>query len=98
MTLKSDLTAARALIDTPEKWRKDGEVLYDSCCAVIAVTRIVDAMLTSAWGALYRELPTRFHSSSWYTDAIGDFNDDPATTHADVLSLFDRAIAAAGDA
>jgi hypothetical protein len=40
--------------------------------------------------ALVAVLPVGFGST-----LISEFNDDPDTTHADVLALFDRAIAAA---
>jgi hypothetical protein len=60
MSLKSDLTAARALIDTPEKWRKDGEAEFTSCCAVIAVCRSTIFNREGACAALYRNLPEQF--------------------------------------
>ena len=38
-----------------------------------------------AWHALSEEMPR--------SKNIGDYNDDPLTTHADVLAVLDRAIA-----
>ena len=44
MSVKDDLIAAKALIDTPEKWRQDSETLYAGCCAVIATNRVAGSM------------------------------------------------------
>lgn len=62
-------------------------VLYGGTCAMQAVTRATrdeDASL-SALIRLAAHLP-----AGW--DAIHLYNDDPSTTHADVLALFDAAI------
>jgi hypothetical protein len=99
MSLKDDLIAARALIDTPEKWVK-GKYEVNGCyCAMGAVSMAVtgSADYDSNWyvnyadkvvAALDNRLPARFPD-------VAAFNDDPATTHNDVLQLFDRAIEAA---
>jgi hypothetical protein len=112
MSLKDDLIAARALIDTPEKWRKDA-YSHDpnSCCAMIAANRTQG--LTSPYypaaHKLVEAIPeewmvaneARISSSHRYSTGqvpglyVGEYNDDPATTHADILALYDRAIEAA---
>lgn len=92
MSLADELRAAKALIDTPEKWIK-GEYARNGCfCALGAA---FEAAGWEGWklgsdieGALDAELPDGF-------DSVPQFNDHPATTHADIMSLFDRAIAAA---
>lgn len=102
MSLKEDLIAARALIDTPETWCKSpGSVVRASgdfafcawwACAIAGGDR------ESMRHALTRALPWWFKftmlgggdnsSLIWY-------NDRPPTTHADIMALFDRAVAGA---
>lgn len=103
-TIKEHLIAARALIDTPEKWSKDIRGGSSCYCAIIATNRIAggmnEAKEAGLWRALYDALPfvpdqpmiRRGHD--WSGVEVGDFNDDPTTTHADIMALFDRAIAA----
>ncbi len=102
MSLRDDLIAARALIDTPERWRKDGKVFQPSCCAVIACQRVTDRRVRDgelAVDALYVALPvgrkTPYDERDKYGEIVGSFNDSEPTTHADILDLFDRAIEAA---
>lgn len=87
MTTAEVLREARALIDTPEKWTKGyrGERL----CAVAAIASAAPRDWLPAKYALNRALG-REESVVLYR-----WNDDPATTHADVLAAFDRAIALA---
>ena len=105
MTLKSDLIAAKALIDTPEKWRKGDYGSVNTCmCALGACRAAIYGTTeynhradwhgddTAAAHALNAALPV---SGSMF--GVSDFNDAPETTHADVMALFDRAIAAAPD-
>lgn len=92
MTLHDDLVAAKALIDTPEKWGK-GNYDKDGCmCAMGALMAVTAA---SSWAVI----GTPIHVA--LTQALPDgqfavvpFNDEDETTHADVMALFDRAIAA----
>lgn len=98
MTVRENLIAARALIDTPEKWGKgldsftyDREELSCTACAHEALRRVVGKQ----WGraivaeckALQAALPDGFRE-------VPVYNDHPETTHADIMALFDRAIAA----
>lgn len=100
MAVKENLIAARALIDTPEKWGKGSKSFpldtgYDGKC--LCAHGALFQALSGNWGrsadvvttALWRVLP----NGDWRTTP--DFNDHPDTTHADIMSLFDRAIAAA---
>ena len=80
------LRRAKSLIDTPDKWIKGDRVRVvnnQRCyCAVGALEMA---------GARFRPLVRALPGGSY---TIVDFNDAPTTTHADVMALFDRAIAA----
>lgn len=94
MGVREDLVAAKALIDTPRKWRKGDYDRGGRCCAVGAVVRVVggeisDAEYSSAALALEAALLPEQGKKVFL------FNDNPTTTHADIMALFDRAIAAA---
>lgn len=106
MSLKSDLIAAKALIADPGKWIKNGYERDGCYCALGACRKAL-------WGEVWPRKNTGFSSGDFnplaaaLRDAlmarheppsIVDFNDGPNTTHADVIRLFDDAIAAAGDA
>lgn len=95
------LRAAKALIDTPEKWTK-GTLARDSI-GISVLVRSDDAVCFCVLGALGRAA-TETGPHVWAIRdslpapylAVSKFNDDPTTTHADVMALFDRAIARAG--
>ena len=101
MSVKENLIAAKALIDTPEKWFKGEYESDNGClCALGAVARAVcpkidfdeDKIgLYPEDGALAEALPFDWPKE---VNEIPDFNDAPETTHADIMALFDRAIAA----
>lgn len=89
--LVADLRAARARIADPKRWSK-GEMAYvrGYNCAETA-TRCGDVDRQSAQlQALKAALPSGFQRYHVYV-----YNDDERTTHADIVSLYDRAIAAA---
>lgn len=99
MTLRDDLIAAKALIDTPEKWAKGPGVWgSDRHCAQQSLLFKGGAM-----DAVSKALPLAWKLRQWLRGRwsclssanIIRFNDDPATTHADIMALFDRAIEAA---
>lgn len=100
MTVANDLRAAKAVIDTPEKWRKDGDPEHDDCCAIVATYRIPypDSGRRgryAMWEALFNALPRARKNYRCLDECgfvVGDFNDDPDTTHADIMDLFQRAI------
>lgn len=107
--LAKDLRAAKALIDTPDKWTKgvwardaDGADVsvddvsaavcfcsFGACKMAVGFDNCVDDMMLALGGAIPEG------SAAVSTPS---FNDHPDTTHADVMALFDRAIAAAEDA
>lgn len=86
-----NLKAAKALIDTPEKWGK-GAFEFRGCYCALGALGMAEAgtpagySLTGRW-ALQCALPNTFLS-------VDAFNDHPDTTHADIMALFERAIAA----
>jgi hypothetical protein len=98
------LRAARERIATPERWnqgwfaadaagREVSSVSPIACswCALGAVY----ATSGGARGADVEALLIAALPAECSAGDVGYFNDLPATTHADVLALFDRAIAAA---
>jgi hypothetical protein len=84
------LIRAKALIDTPEKWSSygpgDGE--NTKCC----VTALIRAARSHH---RYYHLDTLFSRANELTMTIGDWNDIPGRTHAEIMTAFDTAIAAA---
>jgi hypothetical protein len=99
-TVKENLIAAKALIDTPRKWAKgDGYAGPSKPCLCIissvaevaegrdfcAATEALEAVLAPVWGD---------------DDGLqlARFNDHPRTTLGDVDALFDRAITAQDEA
>lgn len=85
------LVKARAWLDDPAHWLQGAYGDFAGTC---------DGP-TCAWGALWKftlnDSATEFAALSILEGLAGvhvpHFNDAPSTTHADVLALFDRAIA-----
>lgn len=101
MTPLEQLRRAREHLSRPEQWfqgaassRADnpmqGALDGFPCCAVGALRWAMGAVASDgeARKLLVQALPGELAS-------VVSFNDDPDTTHADILALFDRAIAAA---
>lgn len=102
--LLEDLKAVRSLLSVPERWTKNvyaragkkriGPLNDEATCwcvlgAVRRVTKLPEdsayfTVVTSAIAAQLPEGAPRIHK----------WNDDPSRTHADVLALLDKAIAA----
>ena len=100
MTVADDLRAARALIDSPDKWAKGpGTWGEGRACA----SQALQHMGTEPPDAIARALPFRWKLWQWLrgrwsilsSTNIIRFNDNPRTTHADIMALFQRAIDAA---
>ena len=91
--LAEDLRAARALIGTPRKWRKDGVLSQGRMCVVNAIIEAVGP--TSTYGCEAAICEALGVDDAVSRELIGNFNDDPDTTHADIMALFQRAIEAA---
>lgn len=107
-TVKENLIAARALIDTPEKWVKDAYDRHGCYCAIGAIEnlggdwdhyktkpQLTDAIAYALPGDFEAEDASEWDTSRGRARVVMQFNDHPDTTHADILALFDRSIAAA---
>jgi len=73
-----------------DNWAQEPSCTTRFCAglAVLCLTpHAMDKVGEEAWDALEAVLPKRFH-------LITTYNDHPSTTHADILALFDKAIAA----
>lgn len=98
MSVVAELRAARALIDSPEKWtqgafarRADSE----HACSI----RDVGATRFCAAGAVVRaggggDATAALREATGHFGGLYAWNDAPERTHAEVLAVFDRAIAA----
>ena len=102
MTLVETLRAARALVDTPEKWWQKNGHNHDKdrhTCTCVGL-----ALTTPQWDWGFEE---EFSARRFFSATLGlppegdmaqevfDWNDAPERTHADVLAAFDKAIKAA---
>jgi hypothetical protein len=94
------LRAARAKIATPERWTK-GQFARDATGYWVSYDNS-DAVGWCAEGAVYAVLLGHVKADDLFVfldRASGGntpfFNDAPSTTHADVMAMFDRAIALA---
>lgn len=105
MTHAEQLRAAKALIDTPEKWttgvlartksgcpigpQEDAATCY---CAEGAIRRVQNGVLPHALESIMeRAVPSGFRGACNERWFV-KFNDAAKTTHADIMALFDRAI------
>lgn len=85
-TVKENLIAAKALIDSPAKWADWNRFSERRCIYEVALSLDDDRLAVIS--ALIAEcIKTVGH------DRLSHFNDDPDTTHSALMSLFDRAIA-----
>jgi len=93
-TVRENLIAAKALIDTPEKWGKGGDVdpRKGRYCAAVACNDFANA--SDMYAALRTAFPADYASWGGYVVELFDFNDLPTTTHEMIMALFDRAISA----
>lgn len=104
-TVKDQLIAARAFIDTPDKWTKNAlskdasgrNTRYPGgpavCFCTLGALRQVNNNFNREM-TLMGKLAAHVPGDSF--DPVG-YNDDFETTHADVLALFDKAIASCDD-
>lgn len=88
-TVKENLIAAKGLIENPANWAKAGYVKPSEgrYCAAVACNDFQHP--AEMFRALCDSLPTPGSLGKLFS-----FNDSPTTTHADIIALFDRAIAA----
>ncbi len=100
------LIAAKALIDTPEKWTKGVLARRSPTSPFSCAARDPEATCWCAQGALVRVTQPfsskLIQAESLLEKAMGTdvpvFNDGHHTTHADVMDAFDRAIELAKEA
>lgn len=96
-TVKKSLAAAKALIDTPEKWAQHSYQTGMGCMCVIGA--LAKALGHNPLNDTPPDLgaPERALDKAAREVGFGNavhLNDDLRTTHADIMALFDRAIAA----
>lgn len=105
MSVREDLIAAKALIDTPEKWIKGQYADHDCLCALGAARMAFFGSLSGhnrradGWSGDHNPVAMALDNAlidKWAAESVEHFNDHPDTTHADIMALFDRAIAAQG--
>jgi len=94
------LQTGRAWLANESHWCRERFSVRDAdgclrTCAMGAVAEFwKDAKGQSvAYRALRRAFPADFQRPQHGLFGIAYYNDDPATTHADILALYDRAIA-----
>lgn len=87
------LRAAKALIDTPEKWRQGWEDYGDRLCMVTAVTHVLNGahVPDPVWQCLGKAI----RKGGGSVGPLWRWNDAPERTHAEVMEAFDKAIALA---
>lgn len=84
------IRAARSLIADERRWVKGQFAIGDCMCAVGALIVADGKSMGMTYAA---ELAVTLGSASPHWADVTSFNDHPARTHADVLSLFDRTAA-----
>jgi len=100
MSLKDDLIAAKALIDTPEKWFKGIYGNDAGCMCALGACRMQiygspfggqskDGTMVGDMNPLTKALVDVLPAGRW---SVSDYNDAKSTTHADIMALFQRAI------
>lgn len=102
-TTAAVLRRAKALIDTPAKWTK-GALARDAAGTRLpwsarppydgAVCFCAEGALAKAAGESLPHRPWMAMQEAVGTDSLFEWNDEPTTTHAEVMAAFDRAIAA----
>lgn len=94
-TVKENLVAAKALIAEPGDWGKDEYQPRPGCyCALGALGAVLGMDPDDDMGPPEKALALALPTPSNNVSRVVDFNDDEHTTHADIMALFDRAIAA----
>ena len=100
-TARDVLLEVRALLAEPTRWTKGA---YGKDARGVRVgARSSNAVCWCLVGAYQHSHPEGTSrrrafdllgsvASDWHGRSLQDFNDDPATTHADVLALIDRAL------
>lgn len=107
MSVKTDLIAARALIEAESDWSPSGAYTIRNgrmaICTWMALHKAINTTgerLMAGYDSLLAALPWHWRLRARFSQDMRDawiirFNDHPKTTHADIMALFDRAIEAA---
>lgn len=97
--LSTDLRAARALVDTPEKWCKEAGArdAFSNAVSVFSPLAVQLSMVGAYMRATKKDTTREYDviralADSGVNDLMYKWNDAPERTHADVLAAFDRAI------
>lgn len=93
-TTKQILVEARGLIEDEANWIKGRNRDGNCFCAFGAVLQAARAFGPNKWQAAEQALNKQCRVM--FGELVFGFNDAKSTTHADILSLFDKAIEAAG--
>ena len=105
MTALQTLIAAKALINTPDKWCKGKFGMDDvgqsidpmRACRRCAIGAVTAACNGERWSDGFRYAREYLWKAKPRPELhLTGYNDLPSTTHADIMALFDRAIDAAG--
>ena len=87
------IAGAREMLADPKNWcRKGGHGDNGEICVVVALSRVgwgMGTCITTARDAVRSHLPDKFFD-------IVSYNDDPHTTHQDILNLLDKTLADLG--
>lgn len=97
MTIAEILTAAKALIDTPEKWAANGNQftgLHGPHCASTAIGH-ASQLDYSKHRSACRLLEAAYSGKNSDEPALGVIAWNDRSTHAEVMAGFDRAVALA---
>ena len=96
MTLRQDLIHTKSIINTPEKWRK-GSMPYQSRCAGDAIDKMICIDLGHQQEYISRADVILGALGFKNLSELVLYNDDPTTTHLDIMKRFDDAIAKLSD-
>lgn len=94
------IQGARELLSDPTRWHKgwfsDGEGAFCVRGALGHVAGTYPTTPLETWHRLRDHLPEGFRQFSGGPDMLAAFNDDPDTTHADIINLLDKTLADLG--
>lgn len=92
--IKETLIKAKEIISDPDKWIKDN--YYDpdreGCYCSLGALGMAEDGHPSGFSFSLKYYLSEGLPEGLYS--VADFNDDPETTHSDVMAMFDKAIAA----
>jgi hypothetical protein len=103
------IRGAREYLSDPKHWHQGGagDDGHGALCVAVALGRQCPndddwAILTAVHDGLRAHIPARIAPQPWGTDrllhlrifgSVFEYNDDPGTTHQDILDLLDKTLA-----